>query len=223
MDHEEAVRALVVEKYLLDELTPEEREEFEEHFFECASCAADVKAAFVFSANARAAFEHPAPARNRNRIAAWFGAMRPAYALAAAGVFLVLLAYQSLFRIPRLEAELRQFSAPQAYPAFFLHAAARGDDQAVEASRTARFIGLSVDAPPGQSSPQYVCDLADQSGRTVFSVAVAAPALPGTPLNVLIPGSALQPGHYTLILRSGSGGAEGSELNRYSFNVQLHP
>ncbi len=42
MDHSEATRTMASEKYLLDELSDEARDSFEEHFFDCRVCAADV-------------------------------------------------------------------------------------------------------------------------------------------------------------------------------------
>ena len=44
MDHHQATQHAAVEKYLLDELTPELREEFEAHFFDCQECALDLRA-----------------------------------------------------------------------------------------------------------------------------------------------------------------------------------
>jgi anti-sigma factor RsiW len=44
MNHDEAVQLMATEKYLLNELTPEQREAFEAHFFECVDCAKDVRA-----------------------------------------------------------------------------------------------------------------------------------------------------------------------------------
>ena len=35
MDHSEAVQLMATERYLLGELSPDQREAFEEHFFEC--------------------------------------------------------------------------------------------------------------------------------------------------------------------------------------------
>jgi len=35
MDHGESIRLMAAEKYLLGELAPELREQFEEHFFDC--------------------------------------------------------------------------------------------------------------------------------------------------------------------------------------------
>ncbi len=52
MDHNEAVLMQAAEKYVLGELSPVLREEYEEHFFGCAACALDVKAAAAFVDNA---------------------------------------------------------------------------------------------------------------------------------------------------------------------------
>ena len=43
MDHSEAVTKKMAESYLLEELTPEQRDAFEEHYFDCPECAKDVK------------------------------------------------------------------------------------------------------------------------------------------------------------------------------------
>src|ERR1700730_4400894 len=44
MDHETAIRVQAAERYLLDEFSPEERTEFEDHFFGCSECADEVRA-----------------------------------------------------------------------------------------------------------------------------------------------------------------------------------
>jgi len=54
MDHNEAVRLQAAEKYVLGELPPPLRDEFEEHYFECEECAQEVKAAAEFLDNVRA-------------------------------------------------------------------------------------------------------------------------------------------------------------------------
>src|SRR5450631_2029029 len=48
MDHDVVVRQKMTERYLLDELDPAARDEFEEHFFDCADCALDVHAGALF-------------------------------------------------------------------------------------------------------------------------------------------------------------------------------
>lgn len=53
MDHAEAKENYAVERYQLDEMTPDERKAFELHYFECEECWKDVHRADVFAQNAR--------------------------------------------------------------------------------------------------------------------------------------------------------------------------
>src|SRR5262245_25485577 len=54
MDHAQAVRSQLLEKYLLGYLKGKGLEEFEEHFFECALCAEEIQAATLLADNAAA-------------------------------------------------------------------------------------------------------------------------------------------------------------------------
>lgn len=56
MDHESAVRLQAPERYLLHDLLPADREDFEAHFFTCHDCAEEVLLQAVFKANAKAVF-----------------------------------------------------------------------------------------------------------------------------------------------------------------------
>src|SRR5260221_1948086 len=56
MDHAEAIAKGAVERYQLGELSEKEIGEFEAHFFECAHCADDLRAAAIFEENAKAVF-----------------------------------------------------------------------------------------------------------------------------------------------------------------------
>ncbi len=48
MEHQQATQLMAVEKYLLQELGPEVRDQFEEHFFDCQECATDLGATAAF-------------------------------------------------------------------------------------------------------------------------------------------------------------------------------
>ena len=62
MNHQDATQSMAVEKYVLNELSPELRAEFEEHYFECAECAMDLRATTAFLDAAKAEFQSaPAP------------------------------------------------------------------------------------------------------------------------------------------------------------------
>ena len=56
MDHNEAVRMQAVEKYILGELTPLLRAQFEEHYFDCADCALNLRSGVAFAAASRQYF-----------------------------------------------------------------------------------------------------------------------------------------------------------------------
>jgi hypothetical protein len=60
VDHDEAVRTLATEKYLLGEMYPDSREEFELHLFDCEQCSFDLWAAVTFLAHAKAIFSEGA-------------------------------------------------------------------------------------------------------------------------------------------------------------------
>jgi hypothetical protein len=53
MDHFEAIKGKLAEGYLLGELSREQREAYEEHYFGCPECAKDVRLGSIFLANMR--------------------------------------------------------------------------------------------------------------------------------------------------------------------------
>ena len=57
LDHLKATKRNVADRYVLGELSPAQREEFEEHYFECAECAEDVRAFMAISSNSRSVLE----------------------------------------------------------------------------------------------------------------------------------------------------------------------
>ena len=56
MTHQEAVDTLATERYLLDEMSDENRQTFEEHYFECETCADDLRVATAMLQGAKAGF-----------------------------------------------------------------------------------------------------------------------------------------------------------------------
>lgn len=217
MTHEEAVRTQAVERYLLRELSDSDRDAFEEHYFSCPECAEEVRAGAVFTASARALLAQEAPRGAAGR----FGWLGWRSMLAAAGVLLLaLIGYLLLVFIPGLRSELARLREPQAYPAVFLRAVARGEDQVLEIPSGSQFVGLSMDVAPEHAFPSYLCEIVGQSGSPRISASVPAPTTPGAPLNVLVPSSRLRPGHYTLILR-GHGEKAAVEINRFSFAIHF--
>src|SRR5437868_7162837 len=110
MDHNEAVRLKTTERYLMQELDPEQLEQFEEHFFDCPECALDVRATAKFLQQSKHVLSEPenAPSRvpaspSRKPWLAWF---RPAFTVPALAALLAIIGYQTFITVPRLQSAL---------------------------------------------------------------------------------------------------------------------
>jgi hypothetical protein len=80
MDHNEAQQSQAVERYILNEMSADERDGFEEHYFDCRVCGEDVAAgAKLLAAGRRVAQESPTIVPMPRRWTAWL----PAAAAAA--------------------------------------------------------------------------------------------------------------------------------------------
>ena len=101
MDHDEAVRQKATERYLLKELDPELRDQFEEHLFGCQECALDLRAAATFVEQskvilAKAAVQPPLkePVREADR-RGWLAWLRPTLAVPVLALLLAVVAFIS--------------------------------------------------------------------------------------------------------------------------------
>src|ERR1700704_1620298 len=110
MEHETAVQLKATERYFLGELTGDDRDGFEEHFFTCPDCAEDVRAMSVFAANAKSVFrENLAPA-----LIPSFLSSKALWLSVVVNVALMLgLGYALLKVTPQLRREVAQATAPQ--------------------------------------------------------------------------------------------------------------
>jgi len=230
MDHSEATGVHAVEKYLLGELESSEKELFEEHFFTCALCAAEVKAGAMFADNlrsvardeARPSFASPRvqPAtqtdswgsRFRNLLS--WPVLVPSLAAAAFGAIAIV---QTLFTIPGLKSELAQYEAPQEAPAFALHAAVRSAGKVETFRPHTRFFTLYFDITRKWQAASYVCVIVDSKNRQRFELETKRENR--ETINLLLDSSHFESGTYTLIVRSTSNPSE--ELLRNEFNLEI--
>src|SRR5260370_41264979 len=107
MDHNEAIRLQAAVKYVLGELSQVQREEYEEHYFDCAECAVDIKALATFADNTREVLRQEkadqlakelVPARG-----GWLRWLQPVAAVPAFAALLLIIAYQNTVTIPVLK------------------------------------------------------------------------------------------------------------------------
>src|SRR5882724_1888801 len=134
MDHPEAIRLMAAEKYLLNELSPELRKSFEEHFFECPDCEFDVQAGYalidgsknVLSSSTVEVTKTVVPGKPNQ----WLAWLRPAIAVPVMALVLVIVGYQNLVTVPTLKNEVATAQAPQILNSIYLTAGvSRGSNQ----------------------------------------------------------------------------------------------
>jgi hypothetical protein len=223
MDHETSISTLAAEKYILGELLPSEREQFEQHFFECPECAESVRVGFQFGESARIVFGQDAgpvavPAY-RGRLRDWF-AMTRLVMLAPTAVCTAILAfsgYQNTVQIPALRAQVEQLARPQVLSSALLAPSSRGSVQSITISPTAHFFQLSLAVGGIAPAERYECELRADSGKSITRLPI--PKLdPDANLQLLIPTADLSDGDYEAVLSGITGGTPG-ELEQYRFAV----
>jgi hypothetical protein len=217
MNHTEAVQTMAVEKYVLDEFDSGEREAFEDHYFSCHECAEELKAAVALLDRGKELFaQDPMPIIERapqspstKRAPAkpapkdWFAWLRPAFALPALALLLLVVGVQNLYQVPALE---RALEAPAVLPAVNLgDGSTRGAGGVVVAKAGETFV-LTIDLPEYINSAQTV-ELYDVAGRKKWSLPIPENA-PKIGLSLKMPGD-LPAGSYSLVVNGTNGGANG--------------
>ena len=213
MEHHEAVRTLAAERYLLEEMNDDERDQFEAHYFACAACADSVRTGAALADGARkvgASSPIPLPVPGASR--GWsFQSIVP---LAAAAALALVTGYQTFVTIPALRADI---DSPRALTPIAVAPISRGEGADVPLEQTSGPLLFSLDINVDPLSPQLVYDLRTDAGAIVLSGVAPAPSQ-GTPLLLLFPGTSLTSGQYAIVVRSG--GSSSREVGTYRFVVR---
>jgi hypothetical protein len=207
MKHDEAIRSGAAERYALHELSPGEREAFEEHFFDCPECANAVRIEMAFAANVRAVLRELRAERQQALAAArfwekwreWFR-LRPAMALSFAAN-LALAAGLGYFVLIRTQ----KASQPRLIASYFAPGPAKGAEtvHAIAAGETVYQVRFDI---LGQRNPSYAYEILDAAGKRESSGSLKAPPGEDDSLNLQIPVESLSAGVHTLVVRGEPGG-----------------
>jgi hypothetical protein len=218
MDHETAIRVQAAERYILNEFSPEERADFEEHFFGCPACGDEVRSATILAANAGAllreedahAMAQPSGGRARFRL---FWPL-----LASAAVNLVLLAGYGLQRFQPGDPVPAAIE-PQFFHSFGVPAASRSSLIRLAVPAGSRFFGARFDLMPDQRFESFAYQILDARGTSLSRHSLQAPAGNESELEIAVPVLSLTPGDYMLVLR-GSRQGKSEEISRAQFSIQ---
>ena len=221
MDHDLVVRQKMTERYLLDELDAREKDEFEEHFFDCPACALDVRAASVFVEQSKAVLAEKSekadvPVHAPPK-AGWFAWLRPAFAAPVFALLLVVIGYQNLVTYPQLKEAVNR---PQVLPWRSINIATRGASVPVLAVAQGGSFLLFVNIPPDSRYSRYIADLYDPAGTLQWSLTIPATAAQDQ-YPVQVPGANRAAGTYALAVRGVTAAGESAEVGRASFELQV--
>jgi hypothetical protein len=224
MNHDQAIREQAVERYLLGELPGDARARFEEHFFDCALCAADLKDGALFVDGLRLDPQPlglPKPkmhlVANRNP-APW---LRPWLAPALAASLLVV-AYQNILVLPGLRRSVGVAQAPTVMNNVVLaNIDARGADiPKLTAPAHGSFL-ISVDVPSKAEYAAYICSLYTSSGDRLWQIPITVQQAENT-VSLRVPTDKAANGANELrVLGVPSTGGSPVEVGRYRFLLQV--
>jgi len=228
MDHDMVVREKLAEKYLLNELDSEARNEFEEHFFDCPECALDVQAGFLFVEQSKIVLGdkvEPAPSVTAPALVpgtpGWFAWLRPGFAIPALVLLLVVVGYQNLVMYPRMRAALNR---PQLLSWAPVNIGTRGPGGPVLVTAPGNDFLLFVRTPEEGRYSRYVAELYGPAGKLEWSLTI--PGISASDVwPIQVPGTNRgrnrEAGTYTLLLRGISSARQSTEVGRASFELQI--
>lgn len=217
MDHKLAQQTKSADRYLLDELSGEERLAFEEHMFDCPECAAKVKDDFAMLTDLKEVLAEPVTAlapetkkpeggwREWLRLLVW----APSFAALALAC---LTGYQNFVSIPAmLQPQLLDTSA-------FVSTTRGATMQTATIKPGVALFAASFEVVTPSPLDKSVCEFQAEGKGIVTTVDCGKHATSEFTLSLLLPSAQFPAGVYTMILRDASGAQ--TEVARFSFAVK---
>jgi Putative zinc-finger len=222
MDHDNAIRLMAAEGFLLDDLTPDVRQDFEEHLFSCPECALDLKTGAAFVQQVKVVLPDletrsvavPVVLPPRKSL---FGWMLPAFSLATVALLFVV-AYQAFAAYSKLERMAARVDIPQILPSTSLVSARDTGVPQITAKHNGSAL-VFLDIPAEHVFPSYLAEFYDPTGKLLWSLPIAGDMAKDT-VCIQIPPSPAGSGLYKLVLYGRNSAPNGqTEIRRYTFQL----
>ena len=173
MTHDDALRDMLTERYMLGELENGARDAYETHLFDCELCAADLKAAQMLIDGVR----HEGRARDTTTATAQ--PPRPSWVLrlfspwlmgSALAACLLLLVFQMFVVRPKMERAVAEAQTPAFLNSLVLAGGSSRGLKAIEvtAPKNGAFL-LEVDVPAEAKYTGYRCSLYSPAGEKFWT------------------------------------------------------
>ena len=213
MDHDSITASQAVERYLLDEMSADERELFEAHYFECDVCAEEVRSGSMFISNARAVFAEDERAPKPSPVVPappkrpwWTAVMRPVWGIALAGA-LGIFGVVSVIRPP--------MGVPAAIQLTLTPDITRGGPAASAPYKKGEPVKLTLKKTQdtGAEGP-HVVQIVNENRQVVDEIKVTLTASEHEK-QIELSNKKIPPGSYKAVLRPANGTERGDELEYY--------
>jgi hypothetical protein len=225
MDHSDALRLKATEKYLLNELDPDQLDQFEEHMFDCPECAVDVRAAAMFVEQSKAVLSEargPVPVKVvPARSSGWLNWLRPAFAVPALALLLLVVGYQNLVTYPKLH---QAANTPQVEPWAAVNVGVAGNEAPDLTVAQGHGFLMLVRIPPETGVTRYQADLLDPSGKQEWSLPISVPSESDQKQDhflIRVPGENWASGTYILKIRGIAGTGETRNIGQASVDLKI--
>src|SRR5215469_4024715 len=206
MEHNEAIENHTAERYLLHELTEQERDAYEAHFFSCSACAEEINADLTIMENARQVVQDELKAHiysHAARRSVWdswltFRSMLHPIPAAACALLVMVSAfgiYQNVVTIP----QLKQDGAPQlAMSESFVLRNAKSAIHSLTFSKGKSFT-IPFEVPTSTSSSYEIWLVSATTAKKLRFPAISATEAK-KPLEIIVPAGKLDAGSYFLLI-----------------------
>jgi hypothetical protein len=225
MDHSDALRLKATERYLLNELDPDQLDQFEEHMFDCPECAVDVRAAAMFLEQSKAVLTEvrgPVPVRVPAATRkGWLYWLRPAFAAPALALLVVVIGYQNLVSLPALRQTVH---TPRVTAWAIANVGMMGDEIPEIPLARGQGFALLVRIPPEAGFRQYTADLVNPAGKVEWSLPI--PVAPDKDRKqdqflVQVPGANWASGTYSLKVHGVTHTGEVRDVGQTSVDLKI--
>jgi hypothetical protein len=234
MDHQEAVRLQAAEKYVLGDLPTGVREEYEEHYFDCAECVKDLNALVTFVTASRELLEErqsfsKIPARESGAVQrtgglGWFDWLKPVIAVPAMTALAAIIVYQNVVVIPAITKQtVGQGKTQVITSSFRLQGTTRGETAVKVVVPAHETFELNFDFTPSQTAQSYKGRLLDSADQEVLAFALNRELI-NKEVHLVVPGDKVHTGNYKLVFAADKGSsdqvAKMVEVQHISFAVE---
>jgi Putative zinc-finger len=218
IDHQQAIKKMMAERYLLGELTEGDLDAFEEHLFECTVCFEQVKAGTEFVDYLKRIGTQPdvEPARQ-----GWIPRLNHALGNTASLVFAGLFLCAVCLNLYQGMVNQRLGAAHNIVPVT-LHEQSRGESAAAGPEVTpspAGYIDLWVSFEAKAELTDYRAEIKDQAGKTVESAAINKQ---DESIQLSVYKGKFHSGKYTMVVTAADPASSGrKQVKEYPFVVKL--